>query len=46
MAKIGVEENKAIAEEVADKGIVLVKNIQEYIPNIIQKNTREFYLLM
>ena len=32
MAKIGLEENKEIAKEVADKGITLVKNTQELLP--------------
>lgn len=32
MAKIGLEENKQIAKEVADKGITLVKNTQELLP--------------
>ena len=32
MAKIGLPENKAIAAEVADKGIVLVKNTQDIFP--------------
>ena len=32
MARIGLEENKAIAAEVADKGIVLVKNTEDIFP--------------
>ena len=34
MAKIGLPENVAIATEVADKAITLVKNNERYIPNI------------
>ena len=31
MAKIGLEENKAIAKEVSDKAITLVKNTQDAV---------------
>ncbi|MBO5131048.1 MAG: beta-hexosaminidase, partial [Romboutsia sp.] len=40
MAKIGLEENKAIAVEVADKGIVLVKNTQDIFPISPEKHKR------
>ena len=40
MAKIGLEENKEIAKEVADKGITLVKNTQELLPISPDKQKR------
>ena len=40
MAKIGLEENKAIAKEVSDKGITLVKNTQELLPISPEKQKR------
>ena len=40
MTKIGLEENKAIAVEVADKGITLVKNTQELLPISPKKQKR------
>ena len=40
MAKIGLEENKAIAVEIADKGITLVKNTQEILPISPEKHKR------
>jgi beta-N-acetylhexosaminidase len=40
MAKIGLEENKAIAVEVADKGITLVKNTQDIFPISLEKHKR------
>ena len=40
MAKIGLEENKQIAKEVADKGITLVKNTQELLPISPEKQKR------
>ena len=40
MAKIGLEENKAIAKEVSDKGINLVKNTQELLPISPEKQKR------
>ena len=40
MSKIGLEENKAIAKEVADKGIVLVKNTEDIFPISLEKHKR------
>ena len=40
MARIGLEENKAIAAEVADKGIVLVKNTEDIFPISPEKYKR------
>ena len=40
MAKIGLEENKAIAKEVSDKAITLVKNTQELLPISPEKTKR------
>ena len=40
MARIGLPENKAIAAEVADKGIVLVKNTEDIFPISPEKYKR------
>ena len=40
MAKIGLEENKAIAKEVSDKAITLVKNTQDVLPIAPEKTKR------
>ncbi|MGL6107877.1 glycoside hydrolase family 3 protein [Romboutsia sp.] len=40
MAQIGLEENKAIALEIADKGITLVKNTQDIFPITPEKHKR------
>ena len=40
MAKIGIEENKAIAAEIADKAITLVKNNQDIFPISSEKHKR------
>ena len=40
MAKIGLEENKAIAAEVADKSITLVKNTEDIFPISVEKYKR------
>ena len=40
MAKIGLEENKAIAKEVADKAMTLVKNTQDIFPISPEKYKR------
>ena len=40
MARIGLPENKAIAAEVADKGIVLVKNTEDIFPISPEKHKR------
>ena len=40
MAKIGLEENKAIAKEVSDKAITLVKNTQDVLPITPEKTKR------
>ena len=40
MAKIGTEENKAIAPEISDKAITLVKNKQELLPINPEKHKR------
>ena len=40
MAKIGLEENKAIALEVADKAITLVKNTEDIFPISVEKHKR------
>jgi beta-N-acetylhexosaminidase len=40
MAKIGLEENKAIAVEVADKAITLVKNTEDIFPISLEKHKR------
>ena len=40
MAKIGLEENKSVAAEVADKGIVLVKNTEDIFPISPEKHKR------
>ena len=44
MAKIGLPENKKIAEEVADKAITLVKNKEDIFP--ISPNTQKRVLLV
>ena len=40
MARIGLEENKAIAVEVADKAITLVKNTEDIFPISLEKHKR------
>ncbi len=40
MAKIGTEKNKAVAPEISDKAITLVKNTQELLPISPEKNKR------
>ena len=40
MAKIGTEENKAVAPEISEKSITLVKNNQELLPISPEKNKR------
>ena len=40
MAKIGLPENKAVAEEVADKAITLVKNNENIFPISVEKSKR------
>ena len=40
MAKIGTEENKAVAPEISDKAITLVKNEQVLLPINPEKNKR------
>ena len=40
MAKIGLPENKAIAAEVADKAITLVKNAEDIFPISVEKYKR------
>lgn len=40
MAKIGIEENKAVAPEVADKSITLVKNKEDIFPITTEKHKR------
>ena len=40
MGRIGLPENKAIAAEVADKGIVLVKNTEDIFPISPEKYKR------
>lgn len=40
MAKIGLPENKAIAAEVADKAITLVKNTEDIFPISVEKYKR------
>lgn len=40
MAKIGLPENKVVAEEVADKAITLVKNNENIFPISVEKSKR------
>ena len=40
MAKLGTEENKAVAPEISDKAITLVKNKQELLPISPEKHKR------
>ena len=40
MAKIGMEENKVPALEIADKGITLVKNKEDIFPITVEKHKR------